>query len=62
MNDELKACARESGYGKSVGFSGWVLFEKTKPISCFVFRMWYVVCRVLKKQSQFADRLAQSLI
>ncbi len=30
-----------------------ILFEKTKPISCFVFRMWYIVCRVLKKQSQF---------
>jgi len=29
-------------------------FEKTKPISCFVYRMWYIVCRVLKKQSQFA--------
>ncbi len=29
------------------------LFEKTKPISFFVFRMWYIVCRVLKKQSQF---------
>jgi hypothetical protein len=36
--------------------------EKTKPISCFVYRMWYIVCRVLKKQSQFAGELAQSFI
>jgi len=29
--------------------------EKTKPISCFVYRMWYIVCRVLKKQSQSSN-------
>ena len=38
-----------------VSVSDKMQVEKTKPISCFVFRMWYIVCRVLEKQTQFME-------